>query len=164
MSTVQRAAGLTWKWCKPPVDNQAIDALERTLGVKFPPDFRRVIQRCHGGVPVERSAFHYEDPSIGTTGSGIGALMTLYPDDTDGILTTLRLLSIDEQLPDKVIPFADDGGGDMMCLDYREDPDHPKVVYWSHEEEKDKSIIFLADTFTEFLAMLKPPEPLPERD
>jgi cell wall assembly regulator SMI1 len=164
MSKIQHAAGLTWELCEPPVDDQVIDNLEHTLGIKFPPDFRQVIHRCHGGVPVERSAFDYEDPSIGKTGSGIGALMTLYPDDTGSILTTLRLLAIDEQLPDKVIPFADDGGGDMMCLDYREDPDHPKVVYWSHEEEKDKSIIPLADSFTEFLAMLEPPEPLPDRD
>jgi hypothetical protein len=122
------------------------------------------MQICHGGTPVERRCFTVQHPHLGPSGSGVGALLSLNPRDEDHIVNIMKLLAVDDQLPDQIIPFADDGGGDMMCLDYRQDPDHPKVVYWAHEEEKDTSIFPLADTFTEFLAMLEPPEPLSERD
>lgn len=155
---IEEAAGITWKRCEPPVSDEIVDELERILKVTFPADFRHVMQHCHGGVPIDRSDFHFDHPTIGRPiRSGIGALMTLYPDATGGILTTLRLLAIDDQLPDRVIPFADDGGGDMMCLDYRENPDIPKIVYWAHEEAKAQSLIPLANSFSEFLDQLLPP-------
>jgi cell wall assembly regulator SMI1 len=158
-STTRQVASLTWEDCETPVDDKRINEIERALGVKFPSSFRQVIQSCHGGTPVERREFYYQDPIIGKMTSGIGALLTLKPDDElDGILETTLNLTGAGRLPNKVIPFAEDGGGDLMCLDYREDPDHPKVVYWSHEEEEDQSIIPLADSFTEFLDGLLPPQ------
>lgn len=162
---VHKIGSLTWEDCEPPVDDEVIEGLERSLDVKFPSDFREVMQLCHGGNPVERCDFYYDNPTLGRPiRSGIGALMTLYPDDTGGILTTLRLLAMDDQLPDKIVPFAEGGGGDMMCLDYRTDPDHPGVVYWAHEEEKESAIIPLADSFSEFLDKLLPPKlPPPTR-
>lgn len=153
MSLTQRIAGLTWEGCNPPADDRTMDELEQTLGVKFPLDFRRVMQLCQGGTPVERNCFKYR----GAHGSGIGALLSVDPDDEENILGTMELLSHDDQLPHAVIPFADDGGGDMMCLDYRNDPEHPRVVYWSHEQPRESSISPLADSFTEFLDSLQPP-------
>jgi cell wall assembly regulator SMI1 len=164
MTGDQHDMSLTWKHCEPPVEDAILNDLEHKLGVKFPQDFRDVMKICHGGTPVERSDFVYVDPDLGPVGVSLGALLNLHNDDVEGILKTMELLSLDDQLPEGIIPFADDGGGDMMCLDYREDPGHPKVVYWAHEREKHDSIIPLADSFTEFLSMLEPPEPLPEGD
>ena len=45
---------------------------------------------------------------------------------------------------------------------FREDARSPKVVHWSHIADPECSIAYLADSFTEFLAMLEPDEPLPD--
>jgi cell wall assembly regulator SMI1 len=157
--STRQVASLTWEGCEPPVDDEGIQEIERALGVEFPSSFREIIQSCHGGTPVERREFFYRDPTIGKMASGLGALLTLNLDDElSGILETVHSMTSTGRLPDKVIPFAEDGGGDLICLDYREDPDHPKVVYWSHEEEPERSIIPLADSFAEFLDELLPPE------
>jgi cell wall assembly regulator SMI1 len=158
MSRTAYAHSLTWKRCQPPVDDGVVEQLEQALGVTFPHDFRELMKRCHGGSPVERE--HFDFYYVGgqhEAGSCLGALLTLYPEDSNGILKTIETLSYDDQLPEKVIPFAEDGGGDMMCLDYRDDPEHPTVVYWSHEEPKETSISPLADSFTKFLDSLQPP-------
>jgi hypothetical protein len=63
----------------------------------------------------------------------------------------------DDQLPEGLVPFADDGGGDYMCLDYRNKPEAPGVVYWAHERGKHDSVFPLANSFSEFLDILQPP-------
>jgi cell wall assembly regulator SMI1 len=158
MSETRKAAGLTWKRCEPPADDAAIKQVEQSIGVRFPSDFLEVMRVCQGGTPIERMRFDYQHPRIGSVGSGLGILLNFIPGDSSNILEVMKDLSYDAQLPEKVIPFADDGGGDMMCLDYRDDPGYPKVVYWAHEESKDESIFPLARSFTEFLDMLEPYE------
>ena len=165
MRHTHRIGSLTWTFCKSPVDNRVLDEHERVLGMKFPGDLREVLQRCHGGHPVEKAVFWFEhpDPDLGRMGSGIGALVTLDPldggDDMLGIVQTLREY---QDLPSGIVPFATDGGGDYICLDYRKDTDHPTVVYWAHEADPGQSIAYLADSFTDFLGILEPPEPLPD--
>ena len=85
-------------------------------------------------------------------------MLNFIPDDEYSILKTTERLLRNDRLPEGIIPFAEDGGGDQICLDYRQGRRQPRVVYWSHEEEKDQSIFPLADSFTEFLAMLEPPD------
>ena len=61
-------------------------------------------------------------------------------------------------VPRAIIPIAVDGGGDYMCLDYRQSATEPGVVYYSHEAPPEHSLCHLADSSTAFLAMLEPPE------
>ena len=156
MNRTQHVASLTWSGCRPEADDQTIDQLEHQVGVRFPPDFRQVMKLCHGGTPEERCEFDYQHPQLGTVGSGIGAMLRLplEEEDLESIVGTIAML--DDQLPDGLIPFATDGGGDFMCLDYRHDSNQPPVVYWAHEEDKDASVFPLADSFSEFLDMLIP--------
>jgi cell wall assembly regulator SMI1 len=158
----QRAASITWENCKEPATDESIEEVEQAFGVKFPDDFWAVMQVCHGGIPVERSDFYFWYPGLGRRGSGIGVLLNFVPDDDYSILKTTKRLLRNDRIPERVILFAEDGGGDAMCLDYREGDSNPKIVYWSHEEEKEQSIIPLADSFSEFLDQLIPPEYPPE--
>ena len=36
--------------------------------------------------------------------------------------------------PDKIFPFAQSGGGDILFFDYRKNPDEPAIVFMDHEE------------------------------
>jgi len=56
-------------------------------------------------------------------------------------------------VPDGVIPFSRDGGGNLICFDYRETPDHPTVVFWDHEKCDDPPL-YVASSFTDFLNKL----------
>lgn len=160
---VQQAAGLTWDLCAPPLSADVIGEHERMLGIKFPDDFRAVIQTCSGGQPQERSEFWIDHPAHGRLGSGLGALVTFDPaDENDGILATTRDLRRYHGVPSAIIPIAVDGGGDFMCLDYSESMSAPSVVYYSHEAPLETAFCHLAASFTEFLAMLEPPEEDPD--
>ena len=36
--------------------------------------------------------------------------------------------------PNKIFPFAQSGGGDILLFDYRKNPDEPAIVFMDHEE------------------------------
>ncbi|USL40182.1 SMI1/KNR4 family protein [Priestia megaterium] len=46
--------------------------------------------------------------------------------------------------------------GDLVCLDYRDSRDNPRVCVWDHENSAELEPItyHVADTFKEFLGML----------
>ena len=55
---------------------------------------------------------------------------------------------------EKVIPIADDGGGDFVCLDYRDGGTDPAVCYFQHELGE---LTPLAASFSDFCTMLWEP-------
>ncbi|HCU07139.1 MAG TPA: hypothetical protein DIC42_06155 [Holosporales bacterium] len=63
-----------------------------------------------------------------------------------------------EFFPKGFIPFSEDGGGNYICFDYRTCSENPLIVYWDHGIEENEGIFFLADSFEEFLSMLKSEE------
>lgn len=130
----QQMAGLTWILCEAPVSADVITEHEHALGIIFPDDFRAVIQKCPGGQPVERRDFWINHPGYdGRIGSGLGGLVSLGPlDDYDSMLANAEALHERFGVSRKLIPIALDGGGDYMCLDYRESESEPKIVYWSY--------------------------------
>ncbi|CJH30980.1 SMI1 / KNR4 family [Streptococcus pneumoniae] len=50
--------------------------------------------------------------------------------------------SIKDRLVDKVYPFARDPFGNLLCFDYRNNPQSPTVVFWDHEEEEMEESIY----------------------
>lgn len=163
MSLTQRMAGLTWILCEPPVSAGVLDEHEQMLGIEFPEDFREVIQQCPGGQPLERSDFWIEHPAHGRLGSGLGALVTLGPvEDVNSLRFCARALHDHHGLPQHIIPIVIEGGGDYMCLDYRESVTEPRMVYYSHEAPLETAFAYLADSFTGFLDMLEPREEEPD--
>lgn len=65
-----------------------------------------------------------------------------------------------EFFPKNLLAFGENGGGNMVCFDYRADlnTNNPPIVYWNHEAEVGKDVSFIAKDFEEFLSMLKEPE------
>jgi hypothetical protein len=58
-----------------------------------------------------------------------------------------------------LISFADDGGSNLSCFDYRarrDDPD-PPIVFWHHELHScGEEPFFVAENFRAFLASIRP--------
>ena len=137
------------------VDDEVIGYVEDQLNIRLPPDYIKCVKKNHGGHPVNLS-FKYEHPYIGVVTSSLAELISFDLHSKYNILKIYKMLS--DQIPEGIIPFGDDGGGDYMCFDYRSvnsgERPAPSVVYWSHEVEPEKSIIFLANNFTGFLELM----------
>ena len=78
--------------------------------------------------------------------------------DIDVVMSQLdeRLFVHEDILGFELIPIVALFGGDFICLNYVEDSENPSICIWYHEEsyELEPAIEFLANNFTEFLAML----------
>ena len=78
--------------------------------------------------------------------------------DIDVVMSQLdeRLFVHEDILGFELIPIAALFGGDFVCLNYVEESEKPSICIWYHEEsyELEPAIEFLANNFTEFLAIL----------
>ena len=73
----------------------------------------------------------------------------------ENVWTVLGNLAIDGQLPERLFPIAEDGGGDLLCLDFRGGSAAPPVVYWSHEVGGAEGVVPVADGFTQLVSLLE---------
>ena len=148
---------MQWRHTSAPLEERHLAGAEQLLGVLFPLDYRECLRRNHGAAPNPAGFLVSSSDKERPYGSGVGVLLTIDPYAPENLFATLSHLAADKQLPPGVIPIADDGGGDMVCLDYRATPTGatPSIVYWSHELEGDEALTPLASTFTEFLQLLE---------
>lgn len=148
-------------WDSPPekpANAAMLRAIEHATNCHFPADFRAMFLTMHGGTPACRS-FAYQDPDIGTVGAAIGTFLSLDP--TSPIYIPRVISTVDAGiLPRGVIPFGEDGGGDLMALDFRTSAEAPSVVYVAladaDEDGSGRNVYLLAPTFSAFLSMLGP--------
>lgn len=81
---------------------------------------------------------------------------------------SIELLKLNEDLDwnvkykfeDGLIPFGENGGGDMICFDYRKNKntDDSPIVIWNHDMGLDHKVVFVANNSEEFVNMLYEPE------
>ncbi len=130
--------------------------------VKLPNDYKELIMRKNGFRP-SKNLFSLTNRSFlierflcileNTKDNSIG----MY--DIDVVMSQLdeRLFVHEDILGFELIPIAALYGGDFLCLNYVENTANPSICIWYHEEsyELEPVIEFLANNFTEFLAMLQ---------
>jgi SMI1-KNR4 cell-wall len=77
-----------------------------------------------------------------------------------------RLEEYSEEPGGKVIPIVALEFDDMVCFDFRQFPDAPEVVVCDHERSPpwQPHLEKIADSFTEFLNLLKPMTFTPEQE
>lgn len=141
---------LTWFTHEQPPDDSAVKAVEKRLAVQLPPDFR-AFAKLHAGSCPNETDFRLDDPRKQI--SGVGSFLKFTTDMTCG---TVLAACASEGLSPMVVPIAETGGGDLVCLDYRPGG-MAGVVYWHHERQGVDEYTRLADTFTSFLDMLYEP-------
>ena len=147
---------LTWRRRRSPLPEHVIRGAEELLGVAFPADYRTCVRENHGASP-EPSGYLIPNKSR-PSGNAVGSLLTLDPYAPGNVFAVISGLAYDAQLPSGLVPVADDGGGDLVCLDYRlcGPQGSPSVAYWCHELEGPDGLVPLAPSFTAFLASLLP--------
>lgn len=126
----------------PPASDAVVREHEDALRVDLPRDFLAVAQYRQGASPV---------PAAVTLPNGfVTAVDQLlhFEDGFNNIVT--RRFPLESVLEKGVIPFAEDIGGDVYCFSYRDDHDHPPVVFWS----VDWGTLPLASSFTTFVDSL----------
>lgn len=129
--------------------------------VKLPDDYKEFIKKENGIMPSKRY-FHF-----GNNEKVIDrflAILAISGEKAEeaydiGVVSTQlegRIVFDEDNVGMQLIPIAALYGGDFLCLNYVEDPDNPNICIWYHEEsyELEPAIEFLANNFTEFLAML----------
>ena len=75
-------------------------------------------------------------------------------EDSSNIINAYN--DVKDRLIEKVIPFAEDPFGNLLCFDYR-NSEQPIIVFWEHEKafnNKENAISFICNTFSELLNML----------
>ena len=130
--------------------------------VKLPDDYKEFIKKENGVIPSKRY-FHFEHNE--KVIDRFLAILAISGEKTEedydiGIVSTQlegRIVFDEDNVGMQLIPIAALYGGDFLCLNYVEDSENPNISIWYHEEsyELEPAIEFLANNFTEFLAMLQ---------
>ena len=130
--------------------------------VKLPDDYKEFIKKENGVIPSKRY-FHFEHNE--KVIDRFLAILAISGEKTEedydiGVVSTQlegRIVFDEDNVGMQLIPIAALFGGDFLCLNYVEDSENPNISIWYHEEsyELEPAIEFLANNFTEFLAMLQ---------
>ena len=130
--------------------------------VKLPDDYKEFIKKENGVIPSKRY-FHFENNE--KVIDRFLAILAISGEKTEedydiGVVSTQlegRIVFDEDNVGMQLIPIAALYGGDFLCLNYVEDSENPNISIWYHEEsyELEPAIEFLANNFTEFLAMLQ---------
>ena len=130
--------------------------------VKLPDDYKEFIKKENGVIPLKRY-FHFENNE--KVIDRFLAILAISGEKTEedydiGVVSTqleVRIVLDEDNVGMQLIPIAALFGGDFVCLNYVKDTENPSICIWYHEEsyELEPAIEFLANNFTEFLAMLQ---------
>ncbi len=122
-----------------------VDFVEKRVGVNFPEKYVALMQEHNGG-RIENNEFVYKDIN-GDTNTGSVNMLNLFD-------LLKEYIDPPEFFPKGLVPFADDGGGDLTCFDYRGCKENPPIVFWVCGDEEGDGIHFVANNFDEFINIL----------
>lgn len=130
-----------------------LDRIEQKFHAKIPKEIREHCLAYNGGYPPK---------PIFTDKNGVEYSVDLFIPVWDGkkrsMEKTLELLRADDNvIPDWLIPFAEEGGGNLFCFSVRES-DFGAIYYYDHEfeygEDPEEHITWLAESITAFINAL----------
>ena len=130
--------------------------------VQLPEDYKKFIKNENGLIPSKRYFhFRHNEKVIDRFLAILAVSGEKAEEDYDiGVVSTQlegRIVFDEDSVGMQLIPIAALFGGDFLCLNYAEEAEHPSICIWYHEEsyELEPAIEFVANNFTEFLAMLQ---------
>lgn len=142
-----------------PVTKEAFEKAEQLIGVRFPYPFYELVKDFNRGCPKD-CEFQLKMPRDSRIrAAAIGGFLSFNPRNDGNIFEDYFDKAEHHPQDERFVPFAQTGNGDKFLFFYengRDDP-QPKVYYWAHEYwDIDGGLVFLANSFEEFLDMLKP--------
>lgn len=165
-----------WKWNYPGALLEDIQEFENRWNLKLPAAYISIVRFSEAAVPQPQSIVI---PGIYQT--CVGCMIPICEHRRIGEPNvSIVSSSVSDRLPVRVLPFANEVGGDLFCFDFRVMLE-PRICYWYMEgawrlyqvehspEEKEladsladgRSLFWLADTFEDFLKLLFE-EPMPD--
>src|SRR5690606_14631224 len=146
---------IEWEQREKMIDRKVIAKVEEHLGIKFPQDYVEWAKKYHGGGPKNIEAFI---DSGKFKGMSFYMLCSYNPEAPyHYILEDYEIYVKEAKLPDKLIPFGVDSGENLYYFDFRDGIQQPKIVWHDkdfHPDEYPESLVYICDTFTQFLSML----------
>lgn len=119
--------------------SEDIHHLENDLDVQFPSEYIDLMKRNNGG---------HIKPNCFKVGENTESINNFY--DIKKIYNFK-----DKYLPEGLVPFARDAGGNQICFDYRI-KGRISILFWDHELESydDEQGLCIAESFATFLESL----------
>lgn len=141
------------EFCNGSIPKERFLYIEREIGFELPQSYKDLIKDCDEGYP-NKNVFKYYDNNLGCiTTEGLGAFTSLKKEE-NSFLSDFK--NPPEFFPKGLVTFAENGGGDFICFDYRHghpNPD-PPIVFWRHDADIGKDVSFIAPDFKAFIDML----------
>ena len=136
---------IEWSDPMPPPSSDKVAATERLAAFKFPADFLEFCDTFHGGFP---------DPDeIEVVGFGrtmINQVLPFDDDEEESIRSIGTVFAAVEGLPEGLVPFASEPGGNYFCFSAGHTGDM-EIVFWFHEENR---VLPVCGTFSEFVELI----------
>jgi hypothetical protein len=133
-----------------PVTRTDIDEVEKRFGFKFPNDFWDLYLHFNGGQP-DRNRF--------VDGINVYIVDEFFPikHGIPGLTleSNIQFIKADQLLPDYLIPFAINPGGDYFCFSTRENDRGSIFIYrMDFSKNPERGAIYLSSSLGEFLEKL----------
>jgi len=157
---------IDWQFADEPVSKNYVEKIGIELGFNFPKDYIHCAAE-NNGANAEPELF-----LVGNKEKVFGTLLSFDNESDEFIVDVYNRYN--KTLPNKVVPFAFDPAGNLICFDYKGHKDNPVIVFWEHDNAWEKemlmneekitkeqaeelareNIFYVAATFTEFLDKL----------
>ena len=120
-----------------------IESVEHRLQITLPEDYKQFVLKYDGGYPN-----HFKvDGKVEIFNN----LISLDEKEYDNIYEFLE--DLQDRIGDQLIPFAEDGFGNLLCFDYSA---NKNIVFWDHEKNYDdfKESTFVCFSFSNLIGNL----------
>lgn len=132
-----------------PVSERELQHLEERIGLEIPQELRQHYLHLNGGTPVPNAFIIDEDY--------FKIQQFLRIDDTDdgGVEATFIHFLTSDALPKGYIPFAVDSAGDYFLCAASENVGAVYFYQSDYYDDPSRALVFLAPSFSDFMAQLQ---------
>ncbi len=135
---------------------EQLTKFENENKIRIPQDYKKfVADGAIGAYKCKSLDFVGIDDEENST--GFRNLLAVDESSGESVQNKYRYMTAGERIPKRVVPIAEDIGGNMVCMDVG--PDRNGAIYfWDHEFELDddleENLALIAPNFSAFLALL----------
>ena len=141
---------------KPRCFIENIEEIELEKTIIFPKMYVGLMLLQNGGY-LDKDSFEYLDVYRSETIGECAMFLSIGHYSMGRFYETVEQYLSDppEFFHENLIPFAENGGGNLVCFDYRSTKEEPPIVFWCHDDNEGEDVHFVANSFEEFLNMLQ---------
>ncbi|VXB69530.1 1,3-beta-glucan synthase regulator [Bacillus sp. 349Y] len=132
---------LEWEYADSEVSEAAIKECGVQIGFQLPQDYIDCA-KINGGASVLPEEF-----IVGEVERCFGSLFSFDGESSEYIVKKYQIYK--SSLPNQVFPIENDPAGNLICLDFKNNPGSPIVVFWEHEDAWEKEMVMKEEGLTE---------------